>query len=182
MGGLFTKDNVLEKNPDDSNADLYSILGRLDHFKIKNNFHFRLCYPELKGLNDRNCNDWVQSSNPVTSSTISGFQSISLAFDKNSYLKEWAGLGKNVPGLGENTLIDDAPSDPNYFSAVGAFSYWPTAPYIPGPRLAANYTNSTVTKVNLHAYSEGQNIVVTTSGYNYQYFPYFCSLTRERGK
>ena len=167
--------NVLDTNPGNPNADLYSILGQLDQFKIENNFYFRLCYPELKGKDDSSCNYWSQSSNPATDSTISGFKPISLAFTKNSYGQEWTGLGKNIHKYAF-TYIDDAPNEGNWYSAVGAFSFWPAKPYIPGPRLEPDPA-SAITKVDLHAYNEERKLILKTKGYNYQYNPFFCFLT-----
>ena len=170
----------MDKNPGNPNADLYSILGQLDHLKIENNFYFRLCYPELKGKDNSSCNYWSQSSNPATDSKISGFKPISLAFTKNSYLKEWKGLGKNIKKYAEDTYIDDAPNQFYWYSAVGAFRFWPdkNKPTIPGPRLEPDPAKrSAITKVDLHAYNEERKLILKTKGYNYQYDPFFCFLT-----
>ena len=184
QGGLFTTANVLDKNSEDPNADLYSILGQLHHLKINDHFNFRLCYPELKGINGSSCNDWSQSSNPVTNSSIHGFRpNKPLAFTKDSYLKDWKGLGKNSPSVARDTFIDDAPTQSAWFSAVGAFSYWPGKPTIPGPRLEPDSAKrSAITKVDLSVYNEDKELSLTTKGYNYQYHPFFCFLSTKSAK
>ena len=187
QGGLFTTANVLDKNSEDPNADLYSILGQLHHLKINDSFNFRLCYPELKGINGSSCNDWSQSSNPATNSSVSGFRpNKPLVFTKNSYLKDWKGLGKNSLSVVRDprvTFIDDAPTQSYWYSAVGAFSYWPGKPTIPGPRLEPNSAKrSAITKVDLSVYNEDKELSLTTKGYNYQYHPFFCFLSTKSAK
>ena len=87
-GGLWTDhEEVGSKNVDNPDAKLYSILNKLENYRNKEGkFKFKLCYPELTwGKNGSNCNEWFQTSNPYTDSTITGFQEIFLAFDVNSY-------------------------------------------------------------------------------------------------
>ena len=125
-GGLFSnKDQVLKSNPENSDAYLYSIFYRLEEFRnSEGNFQFKLCYPEIKGIGGKSCNEWIQSSNPATDSDITGFKPISMAFVKNSINQEWKGLGINLAGIQGYSLIDDAPSHGFWFSAIGAFRYW----------------------------------------------------------
>ena len=75
-GGLFSdRDDAMYKNPDNPEADLFSVLYRLEDFRDDDgNFHFKLCYPELTGVGGGRCNEWIQSSNPATEGTIAGFQ------------------------------------------------------------------------------------------------------------
>ena len=136
LGGLFSnKDDVLKKNFGNSSADLYSKLYELENYRnSESNFQFNLCYPLIKGIGGRSCNEWIQSSNPVTNSTITGFKPLSLAFTKDSYNKDWKGLGINLPELQKDTLIDDSPSQSYWFTAIGAFKYWGGKNTIPGPR------------------------------------------------
>lgn len=161
-GGLFpNKEAVLESNPTNADADLFSILYKLDEFKDSNgNFHFKLCYPELKGIGGKSCNEWRQSSNPTgPGSIITGFSPIHLAFDKNSYNQPWKGLGRNLPQYQSyRSLIDDAPTGSYWYSAIGAFGYWPAAPTIPGPRLPDPLRASAVTKVELYVFHPGSDI------------------------
>ena len=139
-GGLFSsKNDALSKNPDNPNANLFSILGKLENYRGKDgNFQFKLCYPEIG-----KCNEWVQASNPATETTIHGFRAISLQFKTNGYnAGVWAGLGKSISW---GTLIDDSPSHANWYCAIGARTYWPSKPTIPGPAYLSG-----ITKVDLY--------------------------------
>ena len=154
-GGLFSnKDQVLKSNPENSDADLYSKLYRLEEFRnSEGNFHFKLCYPEIKGIGGKSCNEWIQSSNPVTESVITGFKPISLAFVKNSINQDWKGLGINLAGIQGSTLIDDSPTHGHWFSAIGAFRNWGGQNTIPGPRIEPPNSKSPTTRVQLFVLS-----------------------------
>merc|ERR1711962_493744 len=117
-GGLFTnKDDVLWKNSGDPSAPLLSVLGSMS--QMKGPFHLKLCYPELPSPN---CNEWSQTSNPVTESDITGFIPISIPFSKNSFNKNFGGLGVNAKGKDRYTFIDDVPKHGNWWAAIGAYS------------------------------------------------------------
>ena len=97
-GGLFSSyADVGSKNSKDPGSKLFSILDQLEDYRnSEGKFQFKLCYPELTwGKEKKNCNEWIQSSNPYTEYTITGFQEIFLAFDKDGKMNEWKGLGKN---------------------------------------------------------------------------------------
>ena len=149
------------KNIDNPTAALYSILDQLEDYRNSDGkLHFKLCYPELTwGTDGKTCNEWIQSSNPYTDTTITDFEAISLAFDRNSNLNEWRGLGKNEVVYNANTYIDDAPTAANWFCAIGERTYWPpSSETIPGPRYITdswdnNWENSKVTKVTLYVYA-----------------------------
>ena len=70
-GGLFENRNeALTKNCHKPGAKLFSHLDKLEEYRgVDGNFQFKLCYPELG-----QCNEWTQSSNPVTDTTITGFK------------------------------------------------------------------------------------------------------------
>ena len=159
-GGLFSSpEDALSKNMDNPTAELYSILGQLEDYQSGGIFHFKLCYPELVGVNDGDgCNEWMQTSNPATESTITGFQPISLSFPYNSYLQNWVGIGKDISGHGA-TFIDDAPNEINWYTAIGSYKYWGEqgATTIPGPR-----GENAVKKVELYV-----NPVVCQEGWEY---------------
>ena len=159
-GGLFSKkDQVLKSNPENSDADLYSILYRLEEFRnSERNFQFKLCYPEIIGIGGKSCNEWIQSSNPATDSDITGFKPISMAFVKNSINQEWKGLGINLVGNQRYSLIDVAPSHSFWFTAIGAFSNWRGADKIPGPRVEPYSSKSPTTKVELFALFKGDYV------------------------
>ena len=146
-GGLFSsQEDALNKNPDDPNANLFSILDQLENYKnAEGNFHLKLCYPEVSGEDGSHCNEWVQTSNPVTDTTITGFRAISLAFNLDSYNNPWVGLGRSPSG--HPTLMDDAPSRTYWWSAIGATRYHGGSDTIPG----AN--PHVVKKVELHVHT-----------------------------
>ena len=151
-GGLFSsQDNAGHKNPEmPYTAKLFSILDQLENFRENDgNFHLKLCYPELTwGIDGQTCNEWKQSSNPYTDSLITGFQPIFLAFTQDSYFNDWRGLGKS-PSQFPQTLIDDAPEESFWSSAIGATEYFPEKPFILGPK-HTEIDNMNVTKVELY--------------------------------
>ena len=147
------KDDALNKNPDDPDADLYSILDQLEDYRgADGRFRFKLCYPELTwGVDGKKCNEWYQTSNPATDQTITGFEAVDLAFTLNSYAQPWQGLGKTIS---DATLIDDAPSGTNWYCAIGSLSAWATTETIPGPSHPDNWRElSPVKQVELSVYS-----------------------------
>ena len=75
--GLFTShSDALSKNPSDPTAPLFSILDQLEGFRNQEGrFRLKLCWPELDwGQGGCHCNEWLQTSNPVNSTDITGFQ------------------------------------------------------------------------------------------------------------
>ena len=126
-GGLFSGvEDALSKNPDNPDANLFSILDQLDKLRSSDGkFRLKLCYPELK-----KCNEWIQTSNPAKESIITGFEAVDLAITFNSYNEPWKGLGKDNSGYSP-ALMDDAPTQHRWCSAIGAQIYWPTAKRIP---------------------------------------------------
>ena len=151
-GGLFFNyEAVGSKNPDDPDSKLYSILDKLEDYRnSEGNFQFKLCYPELTwGKDGKACNEWIQSSNPFTESSVTDFEEIFLAFDKDSNNDDWRGLGKNLLGKDVAAVMDDSPDTSNWFSAIGAKSYWGNGT-IPGPRHPTDHnSNSQISMVEL---------------------------------
>ena len=142
-GGLFlSTEDALSKNPDNPNANLFSILSKLENYRGKDgNFQFKLCYPEVG-----KCNEWIQYSNPATDTSIIGFRSISLEFTKNGLLDAWAGLGKSISsGI---TLIDDAPEALNFHCSIGAMTFHP-----PGSGKIAGPAIESFSEVNLYVFN-----------------------------
>ena len=123
----------------------------MEDYRRDGKFHFKLCYPQLTwGKNGKNCNEWIQSSNPYTETTITGFQEIFLAFDKSSLNENWRGLGRNIPGYDGSTIIDDAPQSGYWHSAIGAKNHEvKTNDLIPGPYPYPGYNYKT-DKVELY--------------------------------
>ncbi len=132
-GGLFANDtDALSKNNDNTDAELYSILGNLEEFKRDGKFEFWLHYPELN--TSEGGNHWTQTSNPATDS-ISGYTAVTV----NDTTRYWGGLEKT----NNATLINGSVGHSNWFYAIGAKSYWPSNGTIPGP-------NDPVTEVYLY--------------------------------
>ena len=152
-GGLFSGSDVLSKNPKDSSSHLYSVLNTMEDMKHSDgSFHLRLCYPELKG-----CNEWTQTSNPVTESTITGYKPIKLDFGS------FTGLGVNMISDRKNAYIDYLPNTGHWFYAVGAMNYWGGSNTIPGP---LGVKNSAVTKVTLSVVKPG-NFNIIKEGHSF---------------
>ena len=62
-GGLFSsQEEALNKNPDNPDAELFSILDQLENYRDHEGIlHFKLCYPELTGVGGGHCNEWTQT-------------------------------------------------------------------------------------------------------------------------
>ena len=142
-GGLFSSDeDALLKNPDDSEAKLFSILSRLETFRLEDgSFHLRLCYPGLTNSSIP-CNEWTQTSNPATQCTITGFQPIHITFNSSGARQAFGGLGISDT---TQTLIDDTGEGGSWWGAIGAMSYHEGDGNIPGP------IDQVVRRVELHA-------------------------------
>ena len=142
-GGFFSSpEDALRKNSNNSAALLFSVLDEIDQYKNEDgNYHLKLCYPELTGVGGGHCNEWTQSSNPVTDTTITGFQPITIAFTQNGYREDWRGLGRS-PDKYPATLMDDAPSRPFWWTAIGATKEYAAAKLgLPGPFEQKKYVN-----------------------------------------
>ena len=138
--GFFTdKRDALKKNAGDETQPLYSILSDLEDFlNSDGKFHFKLVYPEIPATNE-----WIQSSNPATDTTITGFEAISLDVDLNSYDEAWEGLGYSD----HKTLIDDAPDGIRWWTAIGAYHDYPKeSGTLPGLK------SNTISIVELYVY------------------------------
>ena len=125
------KQDALNKNPDDPEADLFSILDKLEDYRSSDGrFQFKLCYPEATFKSGKSCNEWIQSSNPTQDDVITDFKPVDLAFTEESYGKPWSGLGRATVGGG--ALIDDSPKQTHWRSAVGVFNKYYVDRF-PGP-------------------------------------------------
>merc|ERR1711892_1197864 len=133
-GGLYADlEAAMNKNPRNEKAKLYSILDQLERFRDpEGNFHLKVCYPEVKYTPIYPCNEWIQSSNPLHESTITGFKAKWIAFPKTSTGGTFSGLGLSPQSFG-STLIDETPSHGYWYFAIGALQYWHKNDTIPGP-------------------------------------------------
>ena len=100
-------------------------------------FHFKLCYPDLApvlAFEKRHfpCNEWIQSSNPLTQQKITGFAGISLTWNTNGIGGPFQGLGLNLPDRGFN-LIDATPDDRGWWYSIGSLKYHSGPDSVPGP-------------------------------------------------
>ena len=131
-GGLFANlDEAKQKNIDNEDAALFSILYNLESMRNADGvFHFKLCYPE-QTKHEFPCNEWIQSSNPLLESTITGYASVNLTWTKNGINGPFQGLGLSPSSL--DNLIDDTPNDGYWFNSIGTLTYWGSGT-IPGPR------------------------------------------------
>ena len=95
------------KNADNETADLFSILDELEQYKsCSGDFHLKIYYPQLAENFSFPCNEWTQSSNPVSDSIVRDFKPINITFQ--SQTKDFQGLGMNEWGK-EDNLIEDFP-------------------------------------------------------------------------
>ena len=154
-GGFFANyEEAGNKNPDDEDADLFSILDTLDFFRgVDGKFLFKLCYPEFEGsTGGGHCNEWYQTSNPFTDSEITGFEKVKTEFELRTpgQTEAFEGLGKNGPGSADgHSAVSNSPLTSNWWMAVGAFK-GAGGDKLPGPAEAEDQ-GQTVTVVELFA-------------------------------
>eukprot|EP00092_Neocalanus_flemingeri_P029421 GFUD01031946.1.p1 GENE.GFUD01031946.1~~GFUD01031946.1.p1 ORF type:complete len:379 (-),score=91.19 GFUD01031946.1:217-1326(-) len=148
-GGLFANlEDSKNKNPDNENSTLFSILDQLENFRdFQGNFQFKICYPELTFTPITPCNEWIQSSNPLYESNITGFKALRIAFPKTSAGASFGGLGLS-PSSGL-TLIDETPLKSSWYFAIGATQYWHKKDTIPGPPNSRGSDFAAIRKVEL---------------------------------
>lgn len=133
-GGLFANlDDAKKKNIDDPEADLFSRLYELDSMRNwEGVFHFKLCYPELASSTiNFPCNEWTQTSNPLTESKITGFAAINLTWTRDGMNDLFHGLGLSSCCSSAN-LIDGNPFRDWWYS-IGTIAYWGCATCVTGP-------------------------------------------------
>ena len=94
------------------------------------------------------------------------FEPIFLAFPHDSYSNPWRGLGRSLSQYPQS-VIDDAPEENYWSSAIGATEYYPSEPFIPGPLHTQGHSTQ-VTRVELyvskpffHMKPSGKYILVT---------------------
>ena len=107
--GFFTdRADAMNKNANDEDADMFSILNQLEEYRTCNgSFHFRLCYPELAEQNfSFPCNEWTQFNNPALDSLSKDFEPINITFQSST--KNFTGLSCSDRGK-EVSLMEDFP-------------------------------------------------------------------------
>ena len=110
-GGFFTDyAEAGNKNTEDENADLFSVLDTLDFFRgLDGKFLFKLCYPEVEGSTGGHCNEWYQTSDPFTDSVITGFDPVKIEFPGKTNV--FAGLGSNSEDPDKITAVSIPPAE-----------------------------------------------------------------------
>jgi len=96
-------------------------------------------------------NEWIQTSNPVTESTIEGFQPVKLDYRLDGHNNPWGGLGLHTGD--RRPFISDTPTRSNWHMCIGCQDWWPSSGTIPGPRLDS--IPKAVTRVDLYVNVNG---------------------------
>lgn len=113
----------------------YSILSQLEDYRLNGGFEFLLEYPELS---EEGYNHWYQTSNPIKTSTVSGYSNRSISWT----IKGWAGLC--LCSDSDGAFLDG--SSINWHYAIGAYSEWVSGKKcFPGP-----YSDDYKTKYIIH--------------------------------
>jgi len=104
----------LSVNPDDPTAQNFAILDQLENYRLtsgssQGSFQFKLRWPALGS------NEWIQSSNPVQSTTVLGYKDVNVDYTAHT----WSGLQTGSP-----YAILDGSSSGEWYYAVGSFQVW----------------------------------------------------------
>ena len=130
-GGTFPKvEDGRKFNEDKPEEYLYSILYRLEEFRMNGGFHIRFCWDYLADRFDFPCNEWFQTSNFAFESNITDFQPLKLTFPESGVGGSFGGLGVSPTNFGQN-LIDDLPYHGTWWYSVGTVAGF--GPGFPGP-------------------------------------------------
>merc|ERR1712141_925137 len=147
--------DALSRNADDESQPLFSRLSDIEQFRnAQGEFHFKLVYPEIPAVNE-----WIQTSNPTTETTITGFKATSLDISINSIDDAWAGLGVGDEG---KCVMDDSPDTTKWWTAIGAERPYPTnSETFPGLK------KNKVSMVELYVYDDGTSSSSSSSSSSY---------------
>merc|ERR1711997_446117 len=149
--------DALSRNADDESQPLFSRLSVIEQFRnAQGEFHFKLVYPEIPAVNE-----WIQTSNPTTETTITGFEAASLDITINSVDDAWAGLGLGDEG---KSLMDDSPDTTKWWTAIGA-----ERPYPSGSETFPGLKKNKVSMVELYVYDDGTSSSSSSSSYSTSY-------------
>merc|ERR1711997_343691 len=156
-GYFADSEDALSRNADDESQPLFSRLSDIEQFRnAQGQFHFKLVYPEIPAVNE-----WIQTSNPTTETTITGSEAASLDITINSMDDAWAGLGLGDEG---KSLMDDSPDTTKWWTAIGAQRAYPT-----GSDTFPGLKKNKVTMVELYAYDDGSFSSSSSSSYSTSY-------------
>ena len=131
-GEFFSSANNWEQakwsNPDNPQANKYSILDYVKNFKFGGKYTFKLTYPQYK---DRT-NIWSQAQNPLDiTEVIDGLTKIETGYNGNY----WGGLTRSSSGV---TFLDGSNPHGNWYFAVASSVSWNGATNFPGPGVPVN--------------------------------------------
>ena len=143
----------MEHNENDPGNDNYSILVDLEDYRGDDGkFHFKLEWPEGSSWNSGGGNidflphEWKQTSNPATSTSVTGYEAIDISYTGQF----WAGL--ELADNGSHVFIDGSVDHPNWFYALGTAQSWNNGiPAAAGPNGDTPYYSAQV--VELYAYT-----------------------------
>lgn len=127
-GGFFANDdeaasvNAASQNP--AAETKFSRLSELEGMRGDDGaFHFKLHYPGDPAYGN-GFNEWKQTSNPVESPTVEGYQPIDITWTS----EYWGGLVKSSD---PRTFVEGSVDHPWWFYSIGSNTEWNGA--IPGP-------------------------------------------------
>eukprot|EP00808_Paulinella_micropora_P020117 g52821.t1 len=128
-------------NPQNPDANLFSLLDQMDQFKSDGMFEFLLFYPERANL-DMSMGHWTQTSNPLQTN-VTGYKAVDVPWEGKGY---WAGIAVSST---RSALLDGSPDHVWWWNAIGSTVAFTTSgstvAAIPGP-----YPEG-VTEVELYA-------------------------------
>ena len=87
----------------------YSQLGQLSNFKYNNQYEFMITADERSGYNR-----WIQTSNPVETTSVTGYSAVSNSWDSSDF--------KGLVKCSGNTLLARTNSTSNWWYAIGMYS------------------------------------------------------------
>ena len=93
----------------------------------KKKYEFLLEYPEISGFNR-----WKQTSNPLKSKTVSGFE-------YNPSEIAWSNLFDGLAKYSSSAFLAGCPNEGWWHFAIGAYSNFTAADTFPGPVLGSFY-------------------------------------------
>lgn len=131
-GEFFSSANNWEQakwsNPDNPQANKYSILDYVKNFNFGGKYTFKLTYPQYK---DRT-NVWSQAQNPLDiQEVIDGLTKIETGYNGNY----WGGLTRSSYS---GTFLDGSNPHGNWYFAVASSVSWNGATNFPGPGVPVN--------------------------------------------
>merc|ERR1712098_812616 len=111
-------------------------------------------YPERTDISGEPCNEWKQSSNPMSGHKIDGYETVNLAFEyRNGGNEPFVGIGKNKKAYHKKAWVDATPNHLVRWYAIGARQKYDDScdSCIPGPQPDAEVQ---ITKVELWVFTD----------------------------